>query len=52
MQEIRRRDEVDSGRDHAPLRTADDAVTLDTSDMTPEQVVEAVIEMAKARGLN
>ena len=38
---IRERDERDSGRDVAPLRAADDAVTLDSSDMTLEESIEA-----------
>lgn len=37
--EIIRRDEQDSTREIAPLRKADDAVLIDTSDMTIEQVV-------------
>ena len=38
---IKERDERDSGRDVAPLRAADDAVTLDSSDMTLEESIEA-----------
>ncbi len=46
---IKERDERDSGRDVAPLKAADDAVTLDSSDMTLEESIEAaksiVLEM-------
>jgi cytidylate kinase len=37
------RDAIDSTRVHAPLRKADGAVEIDSSDMTLEEVVEAVI---------
>ena len=37
------RDLVDSTRRHAPLRKADGAIEIDSSDMTLEEVVEAVI---------
>lgn len=38
---IKERDERDSGRDVAPLRAADDAVTLDSSDLTLEESIAA-----------
>ncbi len=38
---IKERDERDSGRDVAPLKPADDAVLLDTSDMNLEQSIAA-----------
>lgn len=37
------RDHIDSTRRHAPLRKADGAVEIDSSDMTLEEVVSAVI---------
>ncbi len=43
-QDIIKRDEQDMGREIAPLRQAEDAVLLDSSDMTIEEVVEAVLE--------
>lgn len=43
-QEIRRRDEQDSSRDLAPLRPADDAVIIDTTGLSLEQVLEQLIE--------
>jgi cytidylate kinase len=39
---IRRRDEIDSQRDTSPLRPADDAMLLDTSDLSLEQVIERI----------
>ena len=47
--DIRARDERDSKRDAAPLRQADDADLLDTSEMTIEDAVDAAIALVKAR---
>ena len=47
LKEINQRDYNDSHRDFAPLRQAEDAVYLDTSDMTPEEVVDFIIEKCK-----
>lgn len=35
------RDERDSSRDAAPLKAADDAMTIDTSDLDPDQSFSA-----------
>jgi len=47
--DIRARDDRDSKRDAAPLRQADDADLLDTSEMTIEDAVDAAIALVKAR---
>ena len=39
-------DDNDMNRDVSPLRPADDSVTLDTSDMTLDEAVDAIIEIA------
>ena len=44
-EDVRRRDYIDSHRDFAPLKQAEDAICLDTSDMTIDEVVEAVIKI-------
>jgi cytidylate kinase len=44
LADIVHRDEVDSSRDASPLRPADDAVLLDTSEMSIEEVIAFVIE--------
>jgi cytidylate kinase len=49
LADINRRDAADSGRATAPLRKADDAVEVDTSELTPEQVVVRIIELARER---
>ena len=40
---IKERDERDMNRDFAPLCKAEDAVYLDCSDMTPEEVISAIL---------
>jgi len=47
--ELRRRDERDRTRAEAPLRAADDAVVLDTSDLGPEEAIAAAIAAVEAR---
>jgi len=44
--ELEERDRRDTARSHAPLVMADDAVLIDTSDMTIEEVVKRVAEAA------
>ena len=52
LNDIRRRDARDGGRDAAPMKPAPDAVLLDTSQMTIEQAADAarrIVEAARAR---
>ena len=44
---IRRRDAFDSGRAASPLRRSDGAVEVDTSDLTIDEVVSALVELAR-----
>ncbi len=46
LADIRARDERDTGREAAPLVQAEDAILIDTSDMTPDEAVAAAIEVA------
>ena len=46
-QDIRRRDYIDSNRDFAPLKPAQDSVWLDTSFMTIQEAVDAVLKIIK-----
>jgi len=48
-EDVRKRDYIDSHRDFAPLKCADDAITLDTSDMTIEEVTNKVIEIIEEK---
>ena len=41
--EIRERDKKDTTREHSPLRTAPDAIVVDTTDKTIEEVVDFLI---------
>ena len=49
LHDIRQRDLQDSTRAVAPLRQADDAVLLDTSDISLEQSIEAVLRIIRER---
>lgn len=42
---VRRRDEIDSGRECAPLREAEDAVRIDTTALSVDQVLERVLAL-------
>jgi CMP/dCMP kinase len=44
------RDERDSTREHSPLAPADGAVTIDSTDMTLEQVVERIAALVSELG--
>jgi cytidylate kinase len=50
LAEIQARDAQDSGRAVAPLRPADDAITLDTTDLDIDAVVARLAELARAKG--
>ena len=45
MQELDRRDRADSGRKVSPLRPAEDAVLMDTTGMTVDEVVEQIVSL-------
>jgi len=49
LQEIRDRDEKSMNRADSPLRLADDAIPVDTTEMTPEQVVARLVSLARER---
>lgn len=44
LADIRARDERDSGRASAPLRQAEGAILIDTSDLSPDEAVEAALQ--------
>jgi len=46
QQAIMARDAKDSGREHSPLKPAADSQILDTSDLTLDQVVDQLVQMA------
>ena len=49
LADVRTRDERDSGRRHAPLVQAHDALLLDTSGMTAEEAVAAALQLVEKR---
>jgi cytidylate kinase len=48
---MRDRDRRDQDRADSPLRAADDSVSVDTTDLSPEQVVERIADLARERGV-
>ncbi len=46
LEELRQRDQRDAERKHSPLRAAPDAVVLDTTGLSIEQVVERIAGLA------
>jgi CMP/dCMP kinase len=48
---IEDRDRRDRRREHGALRAAGDAVAVDTTDLSPDQVVERIAELARERGV-
>ncbi|MBF6056906.1 (d)CMP kinase [Thiomicrorhabdus heinhorstiae] len=50
-QDIRERDERDANRKTAPLVAAEDAITIDTSNMNIEQVCQSALTLMRERGL-
>ena len=49
--EIAERDYRDMHRENSPLKQAEDAVLVDTSDMTIEEVIERIKELAASKGI-
>lgn len=47
--EIRKRDEIDSTRELAPLAKPENAVEIDTTNLSVEEVVNMIIEMGRER---
>ena len=51
MDDIRSRDERDAKRETAPLRPADDAVMVDTTNLSIDQVVELLVRKCRNSGV-
>ena len=49
LAEVRERDARDMGRADAPLRAADDAVVIDTSDLSIDEAVARAVALVEAR---
>jgi cytidylate kinase len=48
---LKRRDTYDSARELSPLRAADDAVLVDTTQMAIDEVVQRLVDIARSRGI-
>ena len=49
VQELHKRDQIDSSRFHSPLKKADDAIVIDTTQLTFEEQVEQIIEIVRQK---
>lgn len=49
LEDVIRRDHLDSTRSTSPLRPADDAVQVDTTDLGIEEVIAELVELARRR---
>jgi cytidylate kinase len=49
---ILRRDSIDSGRKTDPLRPADDSIQLDTTNLSIEEVIRRIIDLARGSGVD
>lgn len=47
VEEIRRRDRFDSERSHSPLKKADDAIEVDTSELTIDEQVDFMVNKVR-----
>ena len=50
VEQVRSRDERDMNRDASPLRSASDAIEIDTSDMSIQEVTERVLNLLAIKG--
>ena len=45
LADVQRRDQIDSNRQHSPLRPATDAILIDSTDQPPAAIVNAILQM-------
>lgn len=45
VDDIKRRDKFDSNRQHSPLQPAQDAIIIDTTEFTPENIVREILKI-------
>ncbi|MCH9690172.1 MAG: (d)CMP kinase [Gammaproteobacteria bacterium] len=50
FEELAKRDTRDMARKHAPLKAADEAITVDTTDLTVDDVFEYLLKLVKQQG--
>jgi cytidylate kinase len=47
LADVMRRDQIDSNRQHSPLRPADDAILIDSTAQPPAAIVDAILQIIK-----
>jgi len=47
IEDLKRRDDIDSGRIHSPLTRADDAITVDTTNLTFDEQVAFIVNRVR-----
>ena len=47
--DLKRRDDLDSSREDSPLMETDDAVRIDTDTLSPDEVLDTITDLARAR---
>jgi cytidylate kinase len=48
---MQERDRRDKERADSPLRQADEAIEIDTTALTPDEVVQRIADLARERGI-
>ena len=51
LNDISERDRRDTEREHGALRAAGDSIEVDTTSLTPNEVIESIAEIVRSRGL-
>jgi cytidylate kinase len=49
--DVRERDARDAGREHSPMVAAEDAVEVDTTGLSVDEVVDRIVALVEARGV-
>lgn len=47
LADVQRRDEIDSNREHSPLRPAADAIRIDSTARSPAKIVDAILQLIR-----
>ncbi len=47
LADVQRRDQIDSNREHSPLRPAADAILIDSTDRSPAEIVDTILQMIR-----
>ena len=47
LADVERRDEIDSNREHSPLRPADDAIIIDTTDTAVANIIQNILQLVQ-----